>query len=49
MWTYSFKIVIGVGNELVAPNLMQDQCLDGERLSKLFTQKIVWLVPSIKV
>ena len=46
---YSFKIVVGIGNELVAPNLMADQCLDGERLSKLFTQKTVWLIPNVEV
>ena len=46
---FSFKIALGVGNELVEPNIMPDKSLDGERLTRLFSQRIVWLVPSINL
>jgi hypothetical protein len=36
--------MLGVGNDLVAPNLAGSK-LDGEKISKLFSQKTVWLVP----
>ena len=36
--------MLGVGNDLVTPNLAGKE-LDGEKISKLFAQKIVWLVP----
>ena len=35
---------MGVGNDLVEPNLMGKK-LDGEKISKLFSQKTVWLLP----
>ena len=35
---------MGVGNDLVAPNLMGKK-LDLEKMSKLFSQKTVWLLP----
>ena len=36
--------MLGVGNDIVEPNLMGKK-LDGEKLSKLFSQKTVWLLP----
>lgn len=45
----SFQVFMGIGSELVAPNLMASQCLDGERLSKLFSQKTVWILPSVEI
>ena len=41
---FRFQIMLGVGNDLVEPNLMGKK-LDGEKLSKLFSQKTVWLLP----
>ena len=46
---FSFQVFMGIGSELVAPNLMASQCLDGERLSKLFSQKTVWILPSVEI
>ena len=40
---YRFQILLGVGNDL-EPNLMGKK-LDGEKISKLFSQKTVWLLP----
>ena len=45
----SCKIVASVGNDLVSPNLMPNQTMNGERLGKLFTQKTVWLIPNKNV
>ena len=42
---FSFKIMMGVGSELVAPNLCEGQELSGEVLNKVFTQRTVWLLP----
>ena len=41
--------MMGVGNELVRPQLPPGQELDGEHLNKIFTQRSVWLVPSEKL
>lgn len=36
---------MGVGSELVAPNLYEGQELSGDVLNKVFTQRTVWLLP----
>ena len=36
--------MLGVGSDIVEPNLMGKK-LDGEKLSKLFSQETVWLLP----
>ena len=38
--------MMGIGNELVAPVLSPDEELDGDAISRIFAQKIIWLVPS---
>ena len=40
---------MGVGNDLVVPQLTSGQELTGEYISKIFTQRTVWLVPSEKL
>ena len=37
--------MMGVGSELVAPNLCEGQELSGDVLNKVFTQRTVWLLP----
>jgi hypothetical protein len=44
-----FQILMGVGNDLVVPQLTSGQELTGEYISKIFTQRTVWLVPSEKL
>ena len=36
--------MMGVGSELVAPNLCEGQELSGDVLNKVFTQRTVWLL-----
>ncbi len=38
--------MMGMGNELVEPQLTTEQSLSGELISKIFTQRTVWLLPS---
>ena len=37
--------MMGIGNELVEPQLTSGQSLSGEMISKIFTQRTVWLLP----
>ena len=37
--------MLGVGSDLVEPQLATGQHLNGELLSKIFCQKTIWLVP----
>ena len=37
---------MGMGLELVEPGLTPDQELNGEVISRIFSQKTVWLLPS---
>ena len=39
------QILIGVGGKLQEPYLLQGQELNGERIIRLFPQKIIWLRP----
>lgn len=41
--------MMGVGGDLVEPMLSAGQTLNGEILSKIFTQRTVWLVPKEKL
>lgn len=38
--------MMGMGSELVEPGLTPDQELDGEVISRIFSQRTVWLLPS---
>lgn len=38
--------MMGMGLELVEPALTPDQELNGEVISRIFSQKTVWLLPS---
>ena len=38
--------MMGMGLELVEPGLTPDQELNGEVISRIFSQKTVWLLPS---
>ena len=40
---------MGVGNDLVKPQMTAGQELTGEFISKIFTQRSVWLVPTEKL
>ncbi|XP_028411996.1 uncharacterized protein LOC114534729 [Dendronephthya gigantea] len=42
-----FKIMMGIGNELVEPQLTSDQTLTGEMLNRIFTQRTIWLLPCV--
>ena len=39
------QILIGVGGKLQEPYLLQGQELNGERIIRLFPQKMIWLRP----
>ena len=41
--------MMAVGSQLVQPNLANDQTLNGESISKIFTQRTIWLVPSSNI
>jgi hypothetical protein len=41
--------MMGMGNELVEPQLTPEQSLTGELISKIFTQRTVWLLPSTPI
>lgn len=41
--------MVGVGGDFVEPMLSAGQTLNGEILSKIFTQRTVWLVPKEKL
>lgn len=41
--------MLGVGSDLVEPQLATGQHLNGELLSKIFCQKTIWLVPKEKL
>ena len=43
---FRISIWLGVGNKLQRPCLSADQPLDGARLARLFSQKIIWLKPN---
>ena len=38
--------MMGVGNELVQPQLSAGEELSGGYINKIFTQRSIWLVPS---
>ena len=42
---FRFKIMMGMGTELVKPCLTPDQDLNGDMISRIFSQKTVWLLP----
>lgn len=39
--------MMGMGNELVEPQLTSDQTLTGEMINRIFTQRTIWLLPSM--
>ena len=46
---FRFTVMLGVGSDLVEPQLATGQHLNGELLSKIFCQKTIWLVPKEKL
>ena len=38
--------MMGMGSELVEPGLTPDQELNGEMISRIFSQRTVWLLPN---
>lgn len=38
--------MMGMGSELVEPGLTPDQQLNGEMISRIFSQRTVWLLPN---
>ena len=43
---FRFIIKIEIGQNLVEPRLTENKTLDAETIHRLFSQKIVWLVPT---
>ena len=41
--------MMAVGNQLVNPTLSNGQTLNGESMSRIFTQRTVWIVPSSNI
>ena len=41
--------MMGVGNELVKPQLAAGEELTGGNINKIFTQRSVWILPSEKL
>ena len=46
---FRFQIMMGVGNELVKPQLAAGEELTGEYINKIFTQRSLWILPSEKL
>ena len=44
--SFRVKIMMGMGSELVEPGLTPDQELNAEIISRIFSQKTVWLLPN---
>ena len=41
------KIMMGMGNELIEPQLRSGQTLSGEMINRVITQRTIWLLPSV--
>ena len=46
MFFFRFIIKIGIDQNLVKPRLTEHKTVDAEAIHRLFSQKIVWLMPT---